>query len=447
MTTFFQKVSTPLDHPRILGINPWIYDFAAFNLWSRPAGLLICLDMLGRAGASVALLDCLEPADQSGAWPVLRSNGTGHYPKTILPKPHALRSIPRNWGRYGLPPAQVAQILQRIDPPPDAVLLSCAMTYWYPGVTAMIRLLRRCWPRTPIILGGIYATLCPGHAHRQEADLVLQGPLEHEHNWQRFWRFLGCDPPRVPANAGLELALGLYPSPAFSILLGSRGCPFACPYCASRQLFAGHMHQSAPRLAHVVAQEYARGVRDFAFYDDALLVNAETWLVPWMEELSHSSHAIRLHTPNAVHVRYLTPALCKLMRRAGFQTIRLGLETSAFDARPDEKVSAEHWTAALAALFAAGFAADQIGAYILLGLPGQDMNNVRESIRFVRSSGLRPYLAFYSPIPGSALFPLACETSSYPLEDEPLYHNPSIWPCVPGGFSWQAREHWRRLTV
>ena len=34
------------DAPRILGINPWIYDFAAYNLWSRPAGLLAGLRML-----------------------------------------------------------------------------------------------------------------------------------------------------------------------------------------------------------------------------------------------------------------------------------------------------------------------------------------------------------------------------------------------------------------
>ncbi|HDQ40713.1 MAG TPA: radical SAM protein [Desulfonatronum sp.] len=446
MAAFLRTVPSPRNRPRILGINPWIYDFAAFNLWSRPVGLLACLSMLRRAGASVDLLDCLEPADESGFWPSTRNNGTGRYPKTLIPKPNALRFIPRNFGRYGLPPAHVESVLKRFASPPDAVLLSCVMTYWYPGITAMIRLVRRIWPRTPIILGGIYATLCPDHAQGQEADLVLPGPLELADNWKSFWRFLGCEPPLLPRNAGFELALDLYARPDFSVLLGSRGCPFACPYCASKQLFTGYWHQSAFDLAQALAKESARGVRNFAFYDDALLVDAKDWLIPFMEKLSRNNVSFRFHTPNAVHIRYLTPALCQLMRRAGFQTIRLGLETSAFEARLDEKLNVEHWVAALEALFATGFTAEQIGAYVLFGLPDQDMDEVRETIRFVRSSGLRPHLAFYSPIPGSALFSRACETSSYPLKDEPLFHNPSLWPCVPGGFSWQARDQWRRLT-
>lgn len=428
-----------------MGINPWIYDFAAFNLWSRPVGLLSCLDMLRRAGASVTLLDCLEPPGPDTAWPPARSDATGHYPKARLPKPDALRSIPRNWSRYGLHPDQVAHILQCSEPP-DAVLISCVMTYWYPGVTAMVQLLRRIWPRTPIILGGIYATLCPQHADSQEADVVFHGPLERRDNWNGFWRFLGSDPPPIPKNAGLELALDMYARPGFSVLLGSRGCPHACPYCASKQLFRGYVHQSASGLTRIVAQESGRGIQNFAFYDDALLANANDWLAPWMNTQAQSKVPIHLHTPNAVHVRYLTPALCRQMRRAGFRTIRLGLETSAFDSRMDKKVSADQWSAAMDALFGAGFSADQIGAYVLFGLPKQDMDEVRESIRFVRSFGLRPHLALYSPIPGTPLFEQACDTSPYPLQEEPLFHNPSLWPCVPGGFSWQGRGQWRRLT-
>lgn len=310
----------------------------------------------------------------------------------------------------------------------------------------MVRLLRRVWPRTPIVLGGIYATLCPEHACGQEVDLVLQGPLERSDNWNRFWRFLGGDPPPIPPNAGLEPALDLYPHPAFSVLMGSRGCPFACPYCASKHLFPGHVHQSPAGLTRTLARETARGVRDFAFYDDALLVKAESWLLPWLEQMILDGVSIRLYTPNAVHVRYLTPAMCRLMRRAGFQTIRLGLETAAFSDRLDEKVSAEQWSSGIAALLEAGFQAEQIGAYILFGLPGQNMEEVRESIRFVRSFGLRPHLSFYSPIPGSLLFEQACAASPHPLREEPLFHNPSLWPCVPGGFSWREREHWRSLV-
>ncbi len=64
-------------------------------------------------------------------------------------------------------------------PRPDAVLVTSLMTYWYPGVTAAIRLVREYFPGVPVILGGIYASLCPDHARSHSgADLVLTGPWE-----------------------------------------------------------------------------------------------------------------------------------------------------------------------------------------------------------------------------------------------------------------------------
>ena len=62
--------------PRILGINPWILDFAAFNLWSRPVGLLACLDMLRNSGARVSLMDCLDPTWEGVPWPKPGKYGT-----------------------------------------------------------------------------------------------------------------------------------------------------------------------------------------------------------------------------------------------------------------------------------------------------------------------------------------------------------------------------------
>ncbi|MEZ4525572.1 MAG: hypothetical protein R2941_06590 [Desulfobacterales bacterium] len=52
---------------------------------------------------------------------------------------------------------------------------------------------------------------------------------------------------------------------------------------------------------------------------------------------------MRFHTPNAVHIREITPLTANLMFRAGFHTLRLGLETTAFEERNalDRKVTEE----------------------------------------------------------------------------------------------------------
>ena len=81
-------------------------------------------------------------------------------------------------GRYGISEADFRARLSRL-PRPDAVLVTSLMTYWYPGVSAAIALVQEHFPGVPVILGGIYASLCPDHARAVSgADLVLPGPWE-----------------------------------------------------------------------------------------------------------------------------------------------------------------------------------------------------------------------------------------------------------------------------
>lgn len=433
------------DGPRVLGLNPWIHDFAAYGLWSRPAGLLAGLHMLRAAGARVALMDCLDRAWSGAPWPKAHPSGKGPYPKTPLPKPAALHGVPRCYSRYGHHPDTVRHALQSLAPVPDLVLVTTVMTYWYPGAAEAIRMAREIWPRVPVVLGGVYATLCPEHAAGLGADLVLPGRMEEPHVWERLWGLLGGGAPSLPEAAGLELALDLYESPAFSIILGSRGCPFRCAYCASGSLHPGFRQARAGSVLAAVQREYARGVRDFAFYDDALLVSPQTWLWPLLDWFE--GKGARLHTPNAMHVRYLTPEVCARLRRAGFRTIRLGLETEDFEHRRDVKLSREQWEAGVAALRGAGFGPGEVAAYILFGLPDQDASEVERTIALARAWGVRPELAHFTPIPSSPLFDRACEISPWPLRSEPLCQNNSIWPCVPGGYSPQQARRWQELLT
>lgn len=433
--------------PRVLGINPWIMDFAAFNVWSRPVGLLACLDMIRSGGAQVALLDCLDPTWSDTPWPAPGKYGTGHYPKEEVDPPEALAFMDRRYSRYGLPREQVREALSRIDPAPDAVLVSSIMTYWYPGALDALRIAAELWPDAVRMLGGTYATLCGGHARRHaDVDLLLQGALEVPTHWQAFWHAMGWPAPDLPANAGLSLALDLYEDPAYSIILGSRGCPFSCEYCASQVLYPGFTQSAPDRVLAGIRSEYDRGVRDFAFYDDALLIKPDRWLWPVLDGIAEQGMALRLHTPNAMHVRHLKPDVCHRLRAAGLTTVRLGLETTDFDNRSDVKLTRTEWEQGARALLDAGYDLDDIGVYVLFGLPGQDLDGVETAIEAVRSYGFRPHLAHYTPIPGSPLFDEACAASPYPLAEEPLYQNNSIWPCVPGGFSWDEAKRWKLLA-
>jgi radical SAM superfamily enzyme YgiQ (UPF0313 family) len=71
----------------------------------------------------------------------------------------------------------------------------------------------------------------------------------------------------------------------------------------------------------------------------------------------------------------------------------------------------------------------------MAGLPGQRVQEVKESIEFVKEVGAKPMLVEYSPIPNTPLFEKAKKMSPYDLENEPLFHNNSIFPCQWDGFT------------
>ena len=426
--------------PRLLLINPWIYDFAAHDFFAAPLGLLSLAGLLRDRGYEVELVDFLAGPRRPGPF------GTGRYPKEILPTPPALSDVPRRYGRYGAPEAEVRARLARLSPP-DAVLVTSLMTYWYPGVVAAIRLVREYFPQAPVLVGGIYASLCPEHARQVSgADRVLPGPGED--TLLAELAALGLPPP-LPGSGeetvwpALHLARGL----TFLPLLTSRGCPFACAYCAAPRL-AGAWRPRSPEAAAAYLEHWHRalGLGEVAVYDDALLYRAESHLLPFLEEVARRGLRLRFHTPNALHARFLTHEVARALRRAGFVQPRLGLETVAPGAqRLDRKLAAGEGEEAVAHLLEAGYAAGDIGVYLLIGLPHQEDEEVAESIRQVRRWGVKPILAAYSPIPGTALWPEAVAASRYDLPADPLFHNNSLFPCWPA-FSWERYTRLKRLA-
>ena len=73
--------------PFILLINPWIHDFAAYDLWIKPIGLLSIAAILKKSGFAVHFIDCLDinhPGMLSNPEikpPSRKETGKGHFYK------------------------------------------------------------------------------------------------------------------------------------------------------------------------------------------------------------------------------------------------------------------------------------------------------------------------------------------------------------------------------
>jgi len=441
------------DSPHILLINPWIHDFAAYDFWAKPIGLLSLASILRYHGFNISYIDCLDRfhPQASPTDPYARF-GRGPYLKTRIPKPPGLADIPRHFSRYGIREAWFKKDLYSIEPP-DLVLMTSMMTYWYPGVQETIAVVREIFSDVTIVLGGIYASLCYEHAvSHSGADRVETG-IGEDYILERVGEHTGYS---VSSEFDPE-DLDTYHYPAFDLqrnipyvpLLTSKGCPFSCKYCASHFLNPKRMVRSPESVVGEIKYWHEKyKVEDFVFYDDALLVDAEKHVIPIFEGVINSDLNIRFHTPNAVHIRGISRQTAQLMFRAGFKTLRLGLETAAFDTRVelDTKVTAEEFKRAVTCLKWAGFDKNMIGAYLLAGLPGQDMASIENSIKIVRQNNVTPVLAYYTPIPHTVLWPSAVASSRYDLESDPVFTNNAILPCQQEPFSWETLSCLKHLT-
>ena len=89
--------------PEILLVNPWIHDFAAYDFWAKPVGLLTLASILRQHGLNISYIDCLDRfhPDMPKTDPHAR-NGRGPYLKTRALNPEGLHDVNRNFSRYGI---------------------------------------------------------------------------------------------------------------------------------------------------------------------------------------------------------------------------------------------------------------------------------------------------------------------------------------------------------
>lgn len=445
---------------RVLLINPWICDFVAYDLWAEPLGLFYIAAVLRQAGYALDYVDCLDRHHPELLKRQQRSeakstpDGRGKYYKTVIEKPAPLRDVPRRYGRYGLPMDILEQELAQL-PRPDVILVTSQMTYWYPGVFEAIKRAQTRFPGIPVVLGGIYATLCAEHARANSgADYVLAGEGELS-ALALVNQLTGRGDAPLPCFEMLDEL----PYPAhdlrrrqdFVVLNTSRGCPMRCTYCASRLLHPRGFRQRQP---HAVVEEIAYwhqryGTQDIVFYDDALLIHPEQHIHPILDELLRRNLGCRFHTPNGLHARMIDATLADKMRAAGFQTVRVSLETvnRARQQATSAKVTSEEVRQSVSHLLRAGFPGSQIGVYVLMGLPGQPLQEVAESIRYVHECGALVYLTLYSPIPGTEEWDRAVRAGQIPADADPLLHNNSAYPMLRGFFGEEECQQVKELAM
>ncbi len=394
---------------RFLLVNPYACDFACYDYWLKPLGLLYISSILKSYGHETVMVDCLHRR----AGPQEYGKGRLDSQETI--KPGALKTYPRKYSNYGIFGEKLYNILKRIKTP-DMILLSTSMTYWYPAAAETARILRDVFPGVKIAAGGTYITLCPGHARENiDADYFFEGA-----ELRGFFDFIGEN--YMPFNQWPSPDYSCYETLDYAVTRTSAGCARGCPYCGISRIWKGFFTRKPGDITEEFNYYYSLGIRDMAFYDDALLEN------PFLlESLGSLPGKIRIHTPNGINPRLIDWTTADLLKKSCFLNPVIAADTLGSAGRP--KNSKKEIERAAESLYRAGYRRGEISAYLIMGLPGHSLQDFLKEAVFLNKLGIRVLIAEYAVVPGCGYD----EIIAPEVLNEPLLHNNSIFPCIDEG--------------
>ncbi len=391
-------------------IHPPIYDTQYWAYWAQPHGLLKVATWLRSNNYSdLRLLDCMATDKKREV-------------KSTQKEKRKVDNVKRTVKHFGWSLEKLeSELIKHADLKnkeffyPDEIWITSIMTYWWESTRDTIKLIEKVFSdkgnRIPrILVGGIYPTLYPEHANlylregtnlTDENLIIVDGEI--------------CD---EAASSWTDLNLykdEIYDTfPKYSLITGSRGCPFDCAYCAQLRLNQGNRKVRDRGPEEIAAEMWSKfqdfGVNEFAFYEDNLLFNRQEFLDRLQAiRKRFGKNSITIYAPEGIEPRLVEYEMMSLMRETGFKKIHLALETIDNEIAKQwnrRQATIEKFDKAVDVLQQSGFkvGSQDINAFVLFGMPEENIQAAMNTALYAstRVGSVVPML--FTPVPGSRMF-------------------------------------------
>jgi len=201
-------------------------------------------------------------------------------------------------------------------------------------------------------------------------------------------------------------------------IMTSRGCPCQCAFCSSSAHWGKRYRFRSPEnvLAEMEHLKQSFGIEELKFQDDNLTLPRSRAEAIFQGMIDRGLDLL-WNTPNGVAVWTLDEDLVRLMKKSGCYEFTLAVESG--DQRVLDNIIKKPLR--LEKVIEARRIAKKHGiitiAYFIIGLPGETMENIQNTLRFARELKLEYYIPFiYSPLPGSELWEV-CVSQGYINDD------------------------------
>jgi len=438
---------------KVLLIQPPIQDFYQTSIRTQPIGLAYLAASLHAQGHEVAILDCQAEKKRMIPVPQELSYLLKFYPFNDR-SPFKLYSGYYHFGRGW------EEIKGKIkDSRADVFGISASFTPYHREALEVARIIKEWDERKITVMGGAHVSGDPeGMLKNHFVDYIILGEGE-----VRFPRLLDqiekngrkkigdydgigfhCDgdvqinPVKnfieeldflpYPARKLLNLDCYRIKRKRSTMIITSRGCPHGCAYCSAHLVMGAAFRRRSPEnIIHEMMECREKfDIQAFDIEDDNFtfdLKRAKQLLSLIIETFGEGN--LELSAMNGVSFASMDGELLGLMKRAGFKTINLSFVSA--DTLTRERMKRPRGLIDFDSIVSE---AEKIGlqviAYAILGMPGQTLEEMVETIIYLMGKRVLIGPSIYYPTPGTALFEV-CEKENL-LPPHPRQWRSSAFP-------------------
>jgi tRNA A37 methylthiotransferase MiaB len=415
---------------KVLLIQPPIQDFYHTPIRTNPVGLAYLASSLRSEGHEVEILDCRSGSKREMPVPPELSYLKEFYPCHDQ-SPFALY---RGYYHFGMNWEQIRHKIVQTDA--DVYGISSGFTPYHGEALKVAELVKAWDSKRVVVMGGAHVSADPeGVLQNSLVDYVVLGEGERRlplllRELDKKGRTAAIDGIGTRLDGEITVSdassfiddLDALPYPARDLLdpdlyrirkkrstmmITSRGCPHRCAYCSAHRTMGTGFRTRSP-LSIIEEMKECRkkfDVRAFDIEDDNFTYDqkrAAEVLRLIIETFGEGT--LEMSAMNGVSFSSLSGELMCLMKRTGFTAINISL-VSTSDAL---RITMGRPAAGAADFNAVLDAAERVGlnvvAYAILGMPGQTIGEMVDTVGYLMGRRVLIGPSIYYPVPGTALF-------------------------------------------
>lgn len=415
---------------KVLLIQPPIRDFYHTPIRTQPIGLAYIASSLRAQGHEVDILDCRSGREKRAPIPTELS-----YLESLYPfHDRSPFGLYRGYYHFGMSWDDIRRAVEAADA--DVYGISSGFTPYHGESLEVARIIKDWNPGKIVIMGGGHVSADPeGVLRNTLVDYVVLGEGERRlplllreiekkgrapveingvgyskdgeitiHTPHQFIENLDTLP--YPARDLLNPDSYRIGKKRSTMLITSRGCPHRCAYCSAHHTMGNAFR--ARSVSNIIGEMRAcRELYDIQLFDiedDNFTYDRERageLLRQIMETFGEQK--LEMAAMNGISFASLDGELLRLMKRAGFRTINLSLVST-----DDCLKSTMGRTHGVSDFGTITDEAERVGlnviAYAILGMPGQSIAEMVETIGYLMGKRVLMGPSIYYPSPGTALF-------------------------------------------